>query len=56
MLSNVDVAMTISALTFHSAKNPKLINIYVDLENSDMEHHFGNQLFDESIVIKDESV
>jgi hypothetical protein len=31
-----------------------LFNIYGDLENNDMENHFGSQLFDESIVTKDE--
>ena len=33
-----------------------LFNIYGDLENNDMENHFGSQLFDKSMVTKDENV
>ncbi|WJX44140.1 hypothetical protein P8452_31154 [Trifolium repens] len=45
-------------LTVLSAKDYELVinttprdlfNIYGDLENNDMENHFGSQLFDESI-------
>jgi hypothetical protein len=32
------------------------IYIYGDLENNDMENHFGIHLFDKSIVTKDENV
>jgi hypothetical protein len=31
-------------------------DIYGDLENNDMENHFGIHLFDKSIVTKDENV
>jgi hypothetical protein len=33
-----------------------LFDIYGDLENNDMENHFGSQLFDKSMVTKDENV